>query len=104
MVQYMNKSDDRMREVEVLQEIQQNANQIPLDIVPEPQTLQQPVNMQTGEILEAEPVYVSEAVQQQPHMPNPDMYEKTEQETLHNNPNAQMTPGADAVTDDDAPF
>lgn len=81
----------------IRKDITEQANTIPIDIMPEQPTLQQQVNAQTGEILDAEEIHT-------PHVENPDMYDKAQQETLFDNPHTQMTPGANPTEDDGDPF
>lgn len=81
---------NKTSEQAVAMEIQQHANTVPIDI-----TLQE--TAYTGEILDAEEVHT-------PHVENPDMYDKAQQETLFNNPNTQTTPGANPTEDDGEPF
>lgn len=63
---------------EIKQQIAQKANTVPIDIAQEPKHA--------------------------PHVENPDMYDKAQQETLFNNPNTQMTPGANPTESDGDPF
>lgn len=88
----------------VRKDITDHANRIPIDIVPEPEKVQPPVNVQTGEILDAEVVGSNESANHPPHVEQPDMYQQQEQEMLFNNPETQVTPGANPVEGEEDPF